>query len=300
MNNIVPNSTTACAVVVTFNRLELLKQCLDGIRSQTWLPNKVIVVNNGSTDGTSEWLRSQSGLQVIDQENNGASAGFIAGMAEAERQGFDWIWCMDDDVRPIPEALERQMGFAGGENVVISHKFRSGRMIPLANHLCEKTGRKVNRPVPPGSFEEVNFGHFEGMLIPRSLIAKIGFPDRRTFIWGEDILYGFQASRVDKVILPKEPFFEKLVPESSGRVSNVTLYFDTRNHFVIFEALRRAGTFSPMAYVYVIARMVRHAIWVLQGKQNIPQRLRLLFFGLFDGLRGKWGMGSFQSLTATK
>ena len=58
------------AVVVTFNRLELLKRNIDSLR-QNHPIERIIVVNNGSTDGTREWLSEQSDLLVITQENVG-------------------------------------------------------------------------------------------------------------------------------------------------------------------------------------------------------------------------------------
>ena len=62
------------AVVVTFNRLELLKKGIESLRKQARLSN-IIVVNNGSTDGTDKWLATQTDLRVINQENVGGSGG---------------------------------------------------------------------------------------------------------------------------------------------------------------------------------------------------------------------------------
>uniref|UniRef100_UPI003FEEC51D glycosyltransferase n=1 Tax=Phocaeicola sp. TaxID=2773926 RepID=UPI003FEEC51D len=63
------------AVIVTFNRLVLLQKTLDYVR-MTPLVTHIIVVNNGSTDGTTEWLDTQADLDVIHQDNVGASGGF--------------------------------------------------------------------------------------------------------------------------------------------------------------------------------------------------------------------------------
>ena len=94
------------AVVVTFNRLELLKQGIECLRKQQKLTG-IIVVNNGSTDGTREWLNAQPGLLVVHQDNVGGSGGFYTGIERAYSEGADWIWCMDDDVFPRPDCLDR-------------------------------------------------------------------------------------------------------------------------------------------------------------------------------------------------
>ena len=70
------------AVVVTFNRKELLKKNIEALRRQKELTT-ILVVNNGSTDGTAEWLDSQSDLLVIHQSNVGGSGGFYTGIDAA-------------------------------------------------------------------------------------------------------------------------------------------------------------------------------------------------------------------------
>ncbi len=95
------------AVIVTYNRLELLKECLLGLRGQTHPLDEIIVVNNSSTDGTDGWLKDQDRLTVINQDNLGGSGGQYAGIRKAMENGADWIWCMDDDAEPYPDALEQ-------------------------------------------------------------------------------------------------------------------------------------------------------------------------------------------------
>ena len=73
------------AVVVTFNRLQLLQRVILSLQKQSVAINKIIVVNNGSTDGTKEWLDGQSELHVIHQENVGGSGGFYRGIQEASQ-----------------------------------------------------------------------------------------------------------------------------------------------------------------------------------------------------------------------
>ena len=93
------------AVVVTYNRLSLLKRNLDCLRQNKPL-SSIIVVNNGSTDGTAEWLAEQQDVMVLTQANVGGSGGFYTGIQHACQCGADWIWCMDDDVFPRPDCLK--------------------------------------------------------------------------------------------------------------------------------------------------------------------------------------------------
>ena len=64
------------AVVVTYNRLEKLKKVIESVRSQTASLLQILVVNNGSTDGSREWLESQNDIYLINQGNLGGAGGF--------------------------------------------------------------------------------------------------------------------------------------------------------------------------------------------------------------------------------
>lgn len=94
------------AVIVTYNRLGLLKTCLKSVQEQSRKPDEIIVINNGSTDNTQEWLSAQN-VTTYTKENNGGAGGFSYGIKTAYNNGTDWIWLMDDDVIPENDALQQ-------------------------------------------------------------------------------------------------------------------------------------------------------------------------------------------------
>ena len=57
------------AVVVTYNRQALLSECIAALRNQTHKPDAILVVNNGSTDNTEQWLNQQTDIIAINQKN---------------------------------------------------------------------------------------------------------------------------------------------------------------------------------------------------------------------------------------
>ncbi|MER3603731.1 MAG: hypothetical protein C4298_08345, partial [Thermus sp.] len=87
-------SERVCAVVVTYNRKELLRECLETLRGQTRKVDHILVVDNASTDGTEEVLRAEfPEVEVLRlPENQGSSGGFHEGMKRAYEEGFDWLW----------------------------------------------------------------------------------------------------------------------------------------------------------------------------------------------------------------
>ena len=85
------------AVVVTYNRRQLLSECIDALRRQTRKVDAIFVVNNGSTDDTEEWLQAQPDVDFVTQQNLGGAGGFARAIQTGYVRGYQWIWCMDDD-----------------------------------------------------------------------------------------------------------------------------------------------------------------------------------------------------------
>lgn len=85
----------------------MLKKSNRVSKKQTHTLSNIIIINNGSNDGTTEWLKQQSDIIVINQENVGGSGGFYRGIQEAIKFENEWIWCMDDDVYPRKDCLEK-------------------------------------------------------------------------------------------------------------------------------------------------------------------------------------------------
>lgn len=210
------------ALVVTYNRLDLLKQCLEAITAQTVLPVHTIVVNNGSTDGTTEWLAKRD-ITTLTIKNNGGAWGFNVGIKEAYATGADWIWVMDDDTIPYANALEElvnavqnadgeedRFGFFGSKVI-----WKDGSW-----HLMNKPGTNYNF-CGKKSFEyyqqkgltPVIYNSFVSMLISREAVEQAGLPIKEFFIWNDDIEYtqriikkGFKGALVEKsIVLHKTP-----------------------------------------------------------------------------------------------
>jgi rhamnopyranosyl-N-acetylglucosaminyl-diphospho-decaprenol beta-1,3/1,4-galactofuranosyltransferase len=97
------------AVIVTYNRQQLLSECITALKNQTRKVDKILVINNGSTDETSSWLQSQHDIDHISQENVGSAGGFYTGIKTAYESGYNWMWMMDDDGYPKEDALEKLM-----------------------------------------------------------------------------------------------------------------------------------------------------------------------------------------------
>ena len=144
------------AVVVTYNRMELLKRNIRCLQQNKPI-SSIVIVNNGSTDGTTEWLAAQEGLTVINQTNVGGAGGFYTGIQYAYQAGADWIWCMDDDVFPRADCLEQLLPYTGKKDIgilaprrllegeIFTHDFQAYNLSnPFCIHVQQETGRTAH------------------------------------------------------------------------------------------------------------------------------------------------------------
>lgn len=206
------------ALVVTYNRKTLLQKCVDALRNQTRQLDAIIVVNNNSNDGTKEWLDSQPDLIVIHQENVGGAGGFYRGIKEAYERDFDWIWAMDDDVNPSATCLDCLCDYTEEPGILCPMRLMGERIV-----LGETLKFNLTNPFKPLKRElrledisgvetlDIEGMAFEGPLISRKVVEKIGFPNAGLFIFWDDtdyayraVLAGFRVRYVPNAILNKE------------------------------------------------------------------------------------------------
>lgn len=194
----------AC-VVVTYNRKEILRHCLDAVVKQSYKPATVYIVDNASTDGTkvavTDWgfyntVNNGIQYQYIQNNNNeGGAGGFYRGMKCAMENGdFEAIWVMDDDGEPDALCLERLVPYLKTYDyiapIVLSEKDHSTcSFVPDTNY--EKFRERANAEGLVDDWASP----MNGILFSSRLIKRIGFPKKEMFIWGDEINYHLRAKK---------------------------------------------------------------------------------------------------------
>ncbi|MGO2908371.1 MAG: glycosyltransferase family 2 protein [Leuconostoc citreum] len=192
------------AVIVTYNRLTLLKSSLAKVLSQTTTALKhVIVINGASTDGTHEYLDTLNDdrLLVVHLEKNlGGAGGFNQGIRQFYEQTHDnFVWVMDDDSMPRSDALAKLL-------LMFDSVPRAGWGASKVEWL-DGNWSKMNVPgalntsnnilqVSQDNSIAIKHATFVSTIFRRELIEKIGLPQKEYFIWGDDIEFTERATRV--------------------------------------------------------------------------------------------------------
>ena len=185
-----------CAVVVTHNRIELLKKLVNSLENQSEELD-ILIVNNDSKDGTNEWLSNKKNLIVINQKNLGGAGGFYTGIKYAYENEYEYTWCMDDDGCAVDSTLEFLIEKAEKDTVVGSvvydiekNDHLAFRTIYRGNNTVKiiENKNEINNMISNGINEIDGYASFfNSVLFPRDIVSKVGYPLPQLFMWGDEI-----------------------------------------------------------------------------------------------------------------
>ena len=298
-----PNRARVCAVVVTYNRLELLKAALAALRAQTRPLDAIIVIDNGCTDDTGRWLAEESSrdsagvLQIVTQANLGNSGGIFTGMKMAFAGDHDWFWVLDDDTIPSPTALE--MLLAGADRFRTAHP---GTRVGWLNSVVLWSDGSLHRMNEPKLKSYLEWGpkflterclpaqwcSFVSVMFTREAIAECGLPLKDMFIWYDDVEYtgrielrGFAGMVVpDSIVehrtkLNYAPDVKDLDAQNCGRFR-----YAFRNEVLVLRTLL-AGRPAALAMRFV-RLMLRRIVQMVRAKKfrHLPAAIIQGFKGL--------------------
>lgn len=297
-NTLEPQSIAA--VVVTYNRVDLLSECVVALSTQSQPLDCIYIIDNCSTDRTEDTVQQlikslKTKIKYIRLDTNtGGSGGFNRGVQEAIEDGHHWIWLMDDDVEPYPEGLKNLLKYQQYSKCIHGQRTSTdgtvyfweaeftpklGLAIPYAD-ISFKKGR---------SYCEVNVGCFEGMLIHRDIVKKIGYPDPRFFIAWDDTIYGYLASKYTPVLYVKELALKRkrslnyieLGFRKLAKTSDLYRYYHIRNRSLVKQYLQNEPTFSPLLFNLTTATLlIKEVVRSIILDRNLSS-----FRPLYQGLR---------------
>lgn len=284
------------AVVVTYNRLELLKQCICALLAQTAVCD-ILLVDNASSDGTQDWARAliEENRRILyhrNAENLGGAGGFNLGIRWAAEMGYDRIWVMDDDTLPNPDALERLLeadALLGGE-----YGFLSSVALWTDGHECRMNRQKLKKAYYERA-EMLKYGlilaeqaTFVSCLFKTETIRRAGLPIAEFFIWGDDIEYtrrlsirmGLPCYLVGQSVVVhamKENTGSSIATDRPERIGRYNYAFRNENYLYRQEGLKGFAFYSAKCALNVL-RVIG------QAKNNRIRRCMIIVRQYFSGL----------------
>lgn len=284
------------AIILTYNRKDMLVRCLEGVMSQK-AATDIIVVDNGSTDGTSGMFTGPDAIYTNKKihyynsgMNIGCAGGFSYGIRKAAELGYDLVWLMDDDCVPSDAALSEMLKYAeqyeGTLGFLSSKVLWKDGSVSLMNVQRRTLVRNVIDMSP--AVIPVVMASFASLLIPMTVIKDVGLPYRDFFIWTDDWEYTRRISlKYPCVMIPSSEVTHYIAANSKADISSAApdrlhryryLY---RNDVVLY---RREGI---RGVLYESVRLPLHITRILLSdldKKEKRKRIGILIGGTLEGL----------------
>jgi rhamnopyranosyl-N-acetylglucosaminyl-diphospho-decaprenol beta-1,3/1,4-galactofuranosyltransferase len=269
---------SVAAVVVTFNRKELLARCLEAVLAQTRRAERVYVIDNASTDGTPEFLEEKGFLRdeieyVRLSTNTGSAGGFHEGMKRAHEAGYNWLWLMDDDGYPASDCLEHLLSCETALDVIGPAVVRpdDASRLTWRPRKVHPNGRYKTLQALGESYQELLLESpggiyagfaalFNGVLINRQVPSAVGYVLADLFIWGDENEYLWRCKaaglRVGMCVSALH-FHATVKPKFSSKWKFYYLYRNTMYMYQRYSGVTLPWYVRPLYPVYISFRLLR-------------------------------------------
>lgn len=273
------------ALIVTYNKLDLLKENLEALQKQTFSLNNIIVVDNNSDEDTRKYLESlEDKIKYIRlNENLGGAGGFNAGMKFfMENSEDDYLWIMDDDTIPDKTALEQLIAnFKNEEFGFLCSKVAwTDESIALMNIPTPNPFKDDKSIVPVKSCS------FVSVLFPKKVIKKVGYPIKDFFIWGDDVEFTERISKNYSSYCVKDSIvIHKMASNVGANITNDSVdrlkryYYNYRN--MSFVSKKRGGFKLVKFYLSYFKNILKI---IFMAKNYKFKRIKIMTKGFTDGL----------------
>ena len=291
------------AVVVTWNRRELLLDALEAIYAQSPPPAAVVVVDNASTDGTPSAVSEQfpTADLLVTGRNVGGAGGFARGMARAlDTHDCDLLWLMDDDTVPRPGALaalvgaydsypatDTAAGSAGRRPALVASRvvWTDGRDHPM-NTPRRKPGVRADerRRAAAVGCVPVRSASFVSILLDAGTLRERGLPVADYFLWNDDFELTTRLLRGRHGLLCPASVVEHRTRtfRSTDADPGERFFYEVRNKVWL---LTRSRGLSPLEKVVYGASTVRRWARTIAASHDRAVLRRGLLTGLVAGVR---------------
>lgn len=283
------------AVVVTYNRLSLLQQCLAALCAQTVQGFTVLLVDNASTDGTAAYVQTLTMPGLVYRntgKNLGGAGGFAYGIQAAAELGCEAVWIMDDDTLPEPGALEALLSADaahGGDYGWLSSRALAPDGIDQPMNVQRRTMYRDIAPLPKAAAQEVPavMASFVSLFLRTETVRRFGLPIAEFFIWSDDWEYTRRISREKPCyVVPasrvvhamQNPGVVNIAKDVPARWARYRYFY--RNDVVLY---RREGL---PGWLWLLAKDAWHTVQVLRdGQGSRARRIGIIWKGFAAGVR---------------
>jgi len=302
------------AVVVTYNRKVLLQECLDAILNQTEKVDLLVVIDNASIDGTDKLFEkgAKYDLPCVDyrrmKDNLGGAGGFYEGVKYSYSVDADWVWIMDDDTIPTHMALQE---FYNALDVIEEESsFLASSVFGMNNepmNVPELDNRRSGNGYQDwykyldDGILKIEDATFVSLLINKKAIAKVGFPYKDLFIWGDDKEYTLRLSRHfgpaymcgKSIVVHKRVIAKRISIENAEDPKRIAQYYYNYRNILVNTKEYRRGTLAVIKQIVMFNIL---CVKILKDKKQTHKwkKVSIIHKGIWGYLLGTYNREKFK------
>ncbi|GAB4533980.1 MAG: glycosyltransferase family 2 protein [Thermodesulfovibrionia bacterium] len=290
-------------LVVTCNRKEMVSRLLEDLDNQTRKPDGVIVVDNGSKDGTPEHIRRNFPWVnlIVNSSNIGLDGALAVGIRDALKGDYDAFIIIDDDAHMRDDTLEALLNSIEREPRLRESIIWSAHVTPDERFFTEPVCVKVDgewkiyqefsSDLHGKVYETIGSGATIGIYIPKKAIEVVGLPrPELAFIGQMDWNYRFTQAGFKEyycfssiIYHKRHSFYEYKFLGKRRFVSNVPpwhTYYEFRNRIYMDRLYKRRSIFKSL---FITAVDSIYKLYIVEDKiQTLKYILRAIYDGFFD------------------
>lgn len=279
------------ALIVTYNRKQILKECIEALLKQEYEKCDIFIIDNASTDGTFDYIKHFIDNKKVYYKNTGSNlggaGGFNFGLKCVAKMDYDFIWIMDDDCIVQKKSLVKLL--KADEKLKGDYGFLSSKVLWKDDQICQMNiQRKTlfkNMKNFNSDLQEVVMASFVSFFIKRETVLEIGLPIKEFFIWTDDWEYSRRISQKYKCYFVSESVVNHKTTKNIG----AKIWSDDDNRLERFKFLFRNDMYlykreGIKGLLYMAIRVIYSALRILFSKcRNKKNRLMILMKSTIKG-----------------
>jgi GT2 family glycosyltransferase len=291
------------AVVLTWNGREDTLACLASLEAAPDRPDAIVLVDNGSSDGTAEAVRERfPDVELVrSEENLGFAGGNNLGLERAGEFGADHVLVLNNDAEVEPgavralveEAARRPDAASLGSKILFAEPpdliwFAGARFDPRAGYNGRQLGYRERDDGRYDAVHETDRACGAAMLVPRAVLDAVGGFDEELFLYSEDVEWSLRARRAGyrHYVVPASVVRHRVSAAGGGESSPLTLYYGLRNTLVVCERYAPLGVVGTWRRRLVM--LAAHLAQALRSPRRVAG-VNAVVAGFRDALRGRLG-----------
>lgn len=303
-------------VILNWNNAPDTIECLESLLNSNYWPFILLVVDNGSKNGSVNKIRDRyPEIKIIELESNlGYAEGNNVGIQYALESGAEYVMVLNNDTLVEPTMLHELVRFADtNQNIgMIGPKmfcvYPENTLYAAGSFINWYRGETIHRgmfqpevksPKPQGP-EPVDFIVGCGVLVSRRFVEKVGMMNTEYFLNFEDVEWGVRAwqNGFEVWFTPYAIMWHK-VSATLGMASPANTYYMTRNALLFFW--KNAPFFSRwIAIPSIVIRSLRNILaWTFKSQYKTKEYQQLRYANMqaiYDFIRGRFGKSKFEGV----